>query len=37
MRPVSIVGMGQIPVQKQTEQSLRQMGATVITHIFGLG
>ncbi len=30
MRPVSIVGIGQIPVQKQTEQSLRQMGAEVV-------
>ena len=30
MRPVSIVGIGQIPVQKQTEQSLRQMGAQVV-------
>ena len=30
MRPVSIVGIGQIPVQKQTKQSLRQMGAEVV-------
>ena len=30
MRPVSIVGIGQIPVQKQTKQTLRQMGAEVV-------
>ena len=30
MRPVSIVGIGQIPIQKQSSQSLRQMGAKVI-------
>ncbi len=30
MRPVSIVGIGQIPVQKQTQQSLRQMAAQVV-------
>jgi acetyl-CoA C-acetyltransferase len=30
MRPVSIVGIGQIPVQKQTQHSLRQMAAQVV-------
>ncbi len=30
MRPVSIVGIGQIPVQKQAQQSLRQMAARVV-------
>ncbi len=30
MRPVSIVGIGQIPVQKQTQLTLRQMGAQVV-------
>ena len=30
MRPVSIVGIGQIPVQKQSQQSLRQMAAEVV-------
>jgi len=30
MRPVSIVGIGQIPVQKQSSQSLRQMAAKVV-------
>lgn len=30
MRSVSIVGIGQIPVQKQNPHSLRQMGATVV-------
>ena len=30
MRPVSIVGIGQIPVQKQNYLSLRQMGADVV-------
>jgi len=30
MRPVSIVGMGQVPVQKQYAQSLRWLGATAV-------
>jgi acetyl-CoA C-acetyltransferase len=30
LRPVSIIGTGQIPVQKKAPQTLRQMGATVI-------
>ncbi len=30
MRPVSIVGIGQVPVRKRYERSLRQLGATVV-------
>lgn len=30
MRPVSIVGVGQVPVQKQYAQSLRWLGATAV-------
>ncbi|HEY53349.1 MAG TPA: thiolase domain-containing protein [Caldilineae bacterium] len=30
MRPVSIVGIGQIPVRKRHEKSIRQMGAEVV-------
>jgi len=30
MRPVSIVGIGQIPVQKQSQQNLRKMAAKVV-------
>lgn len=30
MRPVSIVGIGQVPVQKHYDKSLRQLGATVV-------
>ena len=30
LRDVSIVGIGQIPVQKQSKQSLRQMGAEAV-------
>ncbi|MFW5941859.1 MAG: thiolase C-terminal domain-containing protein [Chloroflexota bacterium] len=30
MRPVSVVGIGQVPVRKQHEQSLRQLGSQVV-------
>jgi acetyl-CoA C-acetyltransferase len=30
MRPVSIIGIGQVPVQKEHSQSLRRLGASVI-------
>jgi acetyl-CoA C-acetyltransferase len=30
MRPVDIVGIGQLPVQKETDWNLRQMGAQVV-------
>lgn len=30
MKPVSIIGIGQIPVQKQYDESLRQLGARVV-------
>jgi acetyl-CoA C-acetyltransferase len=30
MRPVSIIGIGQVPVQKEQSQSLRRLGASVV-------
>ncbi|MGA9190952.1 MAG: thiolase domain-containing protein, partial [Anaerolineales bacterium] len=30
MRPVSVVGIGQVPVEKTASQSLRQLGAAVL-------
>src|SRR5690349_12742601 len=30
MRPVSIVGIGQVPVEKKSSMSLRQLGASVV-------
>lgn len=30
MRPVSVVGIGQLPVEKETSKSLRQLGAEVV-------
>lgn len=32
MRAVSIIGIGQVPVQKEHESSLRRLGATAIRH-----